>query len=155
MLFKEIYNFQLSKNKDILTQNLKALSKEEIREGDYTYSVEFSWDEFIVTAKAKILQRNHFTADAHIRLTGLPEDHTEVGIQIKFSEITWIFFIFIQLGITAACLFVAEFNWWGRIALLIGVSGACFFIIRLALIWESRALKKVISKLFEHPLLFS
>lgn len=149
MLFKETYRFQVSKNKDVLTQHLKDVSKTDIPEGDHSYSVEFSWDEFIITSKAKMFSRKSFSADAYLRLNSLSEDMTQVDVKIKFSEITWMYLLFIQLGIICSCLFGADFNWWLRIGALIGISGIWNFIIWVTLKWESQALKKVVSKLFK------
>lgn len=148
MRFKETYRLELPKSSDFLTHQLKDLCKEEIRNDDNFYSLEFSWDEFIVTAKAKIFQRTTFTADASIRLTGLSEDLTRADIEIKFSAVTWCFLVLVQLGIFVTCLFVAEFNWLIRIGLLISISGIWAFIVWLTFIRDSRALKQVINHVF-------
>ncbi len=153
MLFRKTYSFQFPKNKDILTQDLKDLSKQDqvLKDSfgsDTFYSVEFNWDEFIVTQRAKMFQRASFTADGYIRLNSLAENLTQAEVKIKYSEVTWLFLIFIQLGIVAGCLFGNELNWLYRVLMMIGASGIFFGIIWSTLIGEAKTLKTVIEQLF-------
>lgn len=154
MLFKETYNFQINQNKEVLTQTMKNLSKKDLVlenkfEPDSLYSLEFSWDEFIITQRAKMFQRSNFTSDAHIRLSDSSDNQTQVTVTIKYSEITWIFLIFIQIMILSGSLFGNELNWWYRILVMVGASGILWFIIRMIFIRDSKALKTVIDRLFE------
>lgn len=116
---------------------------------DTFYSLEFSWDEFIVTQRAKMFQRSNFTADAYIRLSTLSEDLTQVEVKIKYSELTWIFLILVQLGIILGSLFANEFHWLVRLVLLTGISGIWVFIVSVTYTEELKRLSKVISRLFE------
>lgn len=156
MFLRRKYNFQVNKNKDTLTQELKGLSAKihvypRSIGSDSHYSVEFNWDEFVVTRKAEFSSGLGIEPDASIRLMSLSENLTQVTVAIKFSGVSWIFLIFIQLGIIAGSLFgtSAEWNWLSRIALMIGSSGLLIFILWLILIHESNHLEKVINRLFE------
>ncbi|AEA42389.1 hypothetical protein [Fluviicola taffensis] len=158
MVFTKKYGFQINQNKDTLTQTLKDLSKENLIEqnrigDDSFYSIEFIWDEFFVTRKAKLFERSMgIEPDAYIRLTSLSDNLTQIDVRIKFSEIVWIILIFVQLGIIAVSLFginVDGLNWWYRILIMIGISGLWNFILWLILIQGLKKLKKVITQLFE------
>lgn len=158
MFFRKKYSFEVNQNKEILTESLKnKKGKDQIYRNDIgiesSYSVEFNWDEFVVTRKAKMFERSAgIEPDAHIRLVHLSDNLTRIDVKMKFSEIVWIILIFIQLGIIAGCLFgtnVNELNWWYRILMLIGSSGLFNFIIWMFFIRESNVLKGVIKQLFE------
>jgi hypothetical protein len=153
MFFRKTYSFDFSQSKDLLTQNLKDFSKEDLvlknsYGSDSFYSLEFSWDEFIITQRAKMFQRSNFTSDAHIRLSSSSDNLTHVAITIKYSEITWLFLVFFQLFIVAGSLFGNELNWWYRILVMIGASGILWLIIWLTFIKELSALKTIIKQLF-------
>lgn len=156
MMFRKRYSFQFNQDTDDLTQTLKDWSSKDLVERNElgfgsSYSMEFSWDKFIVTHKSKPFERGSFTPDATIRLVNLSENLTHVNVKIKFSEITWVFLIFIQLGIIAGCLFGtrAELSWLTKIFLMIGISVLWNFILWLIFISGSMSLKKVINRLFE------
>ncbi|MNJ84315.1 hypothetical protein D3C87_17650 [compost metagenome] len=159
MIFRKRYSFEFNQSADDLTQTLKDLSRKDILERnelgfESSYSMEFSWDEFILTHKSESFQRASFAPDAYIRLVNLSENLTQVNVKIKFSEITWVFLIFIQLGIIAGCLFGtrAELSWLSKIFLMIGVSALWNFILWLVFISASMSLKKVINRLFEQTI---
>ncbi|MNU80521.1 hypothetical protein D3C71_701540 [compost metagenome] len=167
MLFRKKYSFQLNQNKDDLTQTLKNLSSKDLVEKneigvESSYSVEFNWDEFIVTRKPKLFERGSFTPNAHIRLASLSENLTQIDVKIKLSEIWWILLVFIHLGIVAGYFFTPssvkffgnpiELNWLSRIAFLLGITGFLNFIIWLIFINESKNLKKIINRLFEQTI---
>lgn len=156
MFLRRKYNFQVNKNKDTLTQELKGLSTKDYVYprsigSDTHYSVEFNWDEFVITRKAEFSGRGVIESDAYIRLMSLSENLTQVTVIIKFSDVSWVFLTFIQLGIIAGSLFriSSEWNWLSRIALMIGSSGLLVFILWLILLHESNHLEKVINRLFE------
>lgn len=152
MLFNKKYSFQLDQNITTLTQTLKKVKsiEQDVIGGEESYSVEFSWDEFVVTRKAMFERFAGIEPDAHIRLVPLSENTTQIDVTVKFSEIVWMILLIIQLGIIAVCLFGTEFNWWYRILLMIGVSGVWNFIIWLIFIQGSNTLKKVVKELFEN-----
>ena len=156
MFLRKKYSFQINKNKDTLTQELKGLSiKDHVYPrsigSDSHYSVEFNWDEFVVTRKAEFSNGVGIEPDASIRLMSLSENLTQITVIIKFPDVSWVFLSIIQLGIIAGSLFgtSAEWNWLSRIALMIGSSGLLIFILWLILIHESNHLEKVINRLFE------
>ena len=156
MFLRKRYSFQVHKNKDDLTQILKELDqKDHVYQhtfgSDSRYSFEFNWDEFVVTRKAEFSRKGSFEPDAYIRLMSLSGNLSQVNVTIKFSDVSWVFLIFIQLGIIAGSLFgvSAEWSWLSRIALMLGSSGLLHFILWLILIQESNTLKKVINRLFE------
>lgn len=154
MLFRKIYSFEFPRNKDLLTQDLKGLSKHDLLGenkfgSDTLYSVEFNWDEFIVTPRAKMFQRSNFTPDAYIRLNYISEELTQVHVTIKYSEISWLFLIFFLLWISVCCLFIAEFHWLIRIALLIGATGIWGLMIHWRIFSEVENFKEVVGQLFQ------
>ena len=154
MLFRKTYSFEFPRNKDLLIQDLKEVSKKDLVEenkfgSDTFYSVEFNWDEFIVTPRAKMFQRTNYTADAYIRLTSISEELTRVHVTIKYSEISWLFLIFIQLWVIVGCLFVPEFHWLIRIVLLIGATGLWGLIIHWGILSEVETFKDVVKQLFQ------
>jgi hypothetical protein len=163
MLFRKKYSLQLDQNKDTLTQSLKDLSKKDqvkknIIGDDTLYSVEFNWDEFVVTRKPKMFERLSLAPNAYMRLASSSENITQVDVKIKFSEISWIFLVFIHLGIIAACIFspqiklfgsYIETNWLTRIFSLFILEGILNLIIWLIFTQGSNALKKVVKQLFE------
>lgn len=154
MFFRKIYSFEFPRNKDLLIQDLKELSKHDLVEenkfgSDTFYSVEFNWDEFIVTPRAEMLQQANYSADAYIRLYSISEELTQVRVTIKYSEISWLFLIFIQLGISAGCLFIPEFHWVIRIVLLIGVTGLWGLIIHWGILSEINSYKEIVGQLFQ------
>lgn len=154
MLFRKIYSFEFPRNKDLLIQDLKGLSKHDLVGenkfgSDTLYSVEFNWDEFIVTPRAKMFQQANYTADAYIRLNSISEELTQVHVTIKYSEISWLFLIFIQLWIIVGCLFAPEFHWLLRIALLIPVTGLWGLIIHWGILSEFENFKEVVEQLFQ------
>jgi hypothetical protein len=154
MLFRKKYSFQINQNKDILTQKLKDLSKEYLVEknsfgSDTFYSLEFNWDEFVVSRKAKMFERSAgVETDAYIRLISIAENVTRIDVTIRFPEIAWIILAFVQFGIIAGCLFGIESNWWYRILIIIGSSGLLYFFIWIS-VQGSNPFKKVIAGLFE------
>ncbi len=154
MLFRKRYHFQISQNKETLTQALKDLSKKELVQentfgNDTLYSLEFNWDEFVVTRKARFDRSAGIEPDAHIRLVSLSEDLTQIDVKIKFSEIVWIILIFVQLGIIAGCLFGIELHWAYRILIMIGTYAVWNFIIWLIFVEGTNRLKKVVDRLFK------
>jgi hypothetical protein len=154
MLFRKTYSFEFPRNKDLLIQDLKEVSKKDLVEenkfgSDTLYSVEFNWDEFIVTPRAKMFQRSNFTPDAYIRLNSISEELTLVNVTIKYSEISWLFLIFIQLWVIVGCLFVPEFHWLIRIPLLIGATGLWGLMIHWGIHSEVENFKEVVGQLFQ------
>ncbi len=156
MFLRKKYHFQVDRNVDSLTQSLKDSGKKDLIYertfgNDSHYSVTFNWDEFVITRKAEFSRQWIFEPDAHIRLTSLSENLTQVNVTIKLSEISWIILIFIQLGIVACSLFgpSEEWNWLSRIALMVGISALFNFIVWLTFIPDSNHFKKVIEQLFE------
>ena len=154
MFFRKIYSFEVPRNKDLLIRDLKDLSKNDLVGenkfgSDTFYSVEFNWDEFIVTPRAKMFQRSNFTPDAYIRLNSISEELTRVHVTIKYSEISWLFLIFIQLWVIVGCLFVPEFHWLIRIVLLIGATGLWGLMIHWGILSEVENFKDVVGQLFQ------
>ncbi|WP_343631290.1 hypothetical protein [Fluviicola sp.] len=154
MLFKRTYHFQFPKNKELLIRELKDLSQKDLVQkatfgSDTFYSVEFNWDEFVVSSRAKMFERNSFSADAYIRFQSLPEDLTQINVTIKYSEISWFALIFIQLLFAAGCLFGNDFHWLVRIAMLLGATGLFGSIVHLSLVSEAKKLKAVVKQLFD------
>ncbi len=154
MFFRKKYSFEFPQNKELLIQDLKDLSKHDLVEenrfgSDTFYSIKFNWDEFIVTPRAKMFQQANYTANAYIRLNSISEELTQVNVTVKYSEISWLFLIFIQLWISAGCLFIPEFHWVIRIVLLIGVTGLWGLIIHWGILSEVKNFKDVVEQLFQ------
>ncbi len=156
MFLRKKYSFQVEQNKDDLTQILKELSQKDhvykhTLGSDSLYSMEFNWDEFVVTRKAEFSRQGIFESEASIRLVCLSENLTQVDVTIKLSGTSRVFLFFVQLGIIAGSLFGTseEWNWLSRVGLMIGISGLFNFILWLAFIDESNRLEKVIHQLFK------
>lgn len=154
MLFRRTYHFQFPKNKEVLIRELKDLSQKDLVQkatfgSDTFYSVEFNWDEFVVSSRAKMFERSNWSADAYIRLLPLSDEFTQINVTIKYSEISWIFLILVQLFITAACLFGNDFHWLVRIAMLLGATGLFGSIIHLSLSGEVKESKPIVEQLFD------
>ncbi len=158
MLFRKKYSFEVDQNKEILSESLKnRKGKDQIYRNaigiESSYSIEFNWDEFVVSRKAKMFDRSAgIEPDAHIRLVHLSENLTRIDVTIKFSEIVWIILILIQLGILAGCFFgtnISELNWWYRILILMGSSGLFNFVIWLIFVSEVKTLKNVVQQIFK------
>jgi hypothetical protein len=162
MLFRKRYSFQVDQNKDALTQALKDLTNQDhVNKTDIgmesAYSVEFNWNEFIVTRKPEFSERSGFGPDAYIQLVSLSENLTQVNVKIKLSAIWWIVLIFIHLGILGGSLFLPHFRlfgnsiettWLNRIIFLFFTEFIFNLVIWLFFVRESGRLKQVISQVF-------
>ncbi|WP_300355625.1 hypothetical protein [Fluviicola sp.] len=125
-----------------------------------SYSIEFNWDEFVVSRKATMSKRAGIEPDAHIRLVHLSENLTRVDVKLKFSEIVWMILVFVQLGIIAVTLFgpfnrYPNIHWWSRILIMIGGSALWNFIIWLIFVSEVKTLENVIRQVFEDLIFLS
>jgi hypothetical protein len=164
MLFRKQYSFEINQNKKVLSESLKNLKGKDqsYRNGigsESSYSIEFNWDEFVVTRKAEMFERSAgIEPDAHIQLVQLSEKLTRIDVKIKFSEIVWIILVFIHLGIIGGSLFLPqiklfgnqlETTWINRILFLILSLGVINSIIWLLFISEVKTLRNVVQQIFE------
>ena len=139
MFLKKKYSFEINQNKEVLSESLKNLKgKDQVyRNGigsESSYSIEFNWDEFMVSRKATMSGRAGIEPDAHMRLVQLSEKLTRIDVKIKFSEIVWIILVFIHFGIIGGSLFLPQIKLFGNQLETTWINRILFLILSIALV---------------------
>lgn len=82
-----------------------VIQRDDFFSDEISYSGELNYDKFVVSRTAKSFKNVLIVPDAHIKLTKVSDNHTMVHVKIKFSEIWYLLFIFLHLGVIFGIVF--------------------------------------------------
>jgi hypothetical protein len=166
MFYRSQYSFEINQNITVLNDLLKNkligsfdVEIDNLFKIKTPYFGEFSYDEFILTTRAKPFDRIGIEPDAHLKLQKLNDLSTRINVDIKLSVLWQLILVFlnsiaISVGLFASRITVfnqnIEENWLNRTLLIV----MTLSIINLY-VWISFRIQTNQFKKFINPHFFS
>lgn len=164
MFYRSRYNFEINQNITVLNDQLKnkLIGSFDVETGNLfgiktPYFGEFSYDEFILTTRAKPFERSGIAPDAHLKLQKLDDLSTRINVDIKLSVLWQLILVFLNLIAISVGLFASrltvfqqtiEENWLNRTLLIVMTLSIINLYVWISFKIQTNQFKKIINPQF-------